>query len=45
MLVVISPAKKLDWAERDVATTAPDFQGDAVKLVKSQLTFGFPFNL
>jgi cytoplasmic iron level regulating protein YaaA (DUF328/UPF0246 family) len=34
MLVVISPAKKLDWAERDVATTAPDFQGDAIKLAK-----------
>jgi cytoplasmic iron level regulating protein YaaA (DUF328/UPF0246 family) len=32
MLVVISPAKKLDWAERDVAATAPDFQGDAIKL-------------
>lgn len=25
MLVVISPAKKLDWAERDVATSTPDF--------------------
>lgn len=29
MLVVISPAKKLDWTERDVATTAPNFQDDA----------------
>jgi cytoplasmic iron level regulating protein YaaA (DUF328/UPF0246 family) len=35
MLVVISPAKKLDWAERDVATTAPDFQDDAIKLAKT----------
>ncbi|MDB4210848.1 peroxide stress protein YaaA [Ascidiaceihabitans sp.] len=35
MLVVISPAKKLDWTERDVATTAPDFQGDAIKLAKT----------
>lgn len=35
MLVVISPAKRLDWAERDVQTTAPDFQEDAVRLVKT----------
>jgi len=35
MLVVISPAKRLDWAERDVATTAPDFQADALRLVKA----------
>jgi cytoplasmic iron level regulating protein YaaA (DUF328/UPF0246 family) len=35
MLVVISPAKKLDWAERDVAVTAPDFQDDAIDLVKT----------
>ncbi len=32
MLVVISPAKKLDWAERDVAVTAPDFQENAIDL-------------
>lgn len=32
MLVVISPAKRLDWAERDIATTAPEFQNDAVRL-------------
>ena len=32
MLVVISPAKRLDWAERDVAVTQPDFQEDAVRL-------------
>ena len=35
MLVVISPAKRLDWATRDVATTAPDFQEDAMRLVKT----------
>lgn len=35
MLVVISPAKRLDWAERDVAVTEPDFQEDAVRLAKS----------
>ncbi|MEH6644421.1 peroxide stress protein YaaA [Sulfitobacter sp.] len=42
MLVVISPAKRLDWAERDVTTTAPDFQEDAVRLVKTarNLTLG-----
>jgi cytoplasmic iron level regulating protein YaaA (DUF328/UPF0246 family) len=33
MLVVISPAKKLDWAERDVATTTPDFLDAAAELV------------
>ncbi|MFG6564091.1 peroxide stress protein YaaA [Sulfitobacter sp. 1A13421] len=32
MLVVISPAKRLDWAERNVAVTQPDFQEDAVRL-------------
>ena len=35
MLVVISPAKRLDWAERDVAATQPDFQDDAVRLAKT----------
>lgn len=42
MLVVISPAKRLDWAERDVVTTAPDFQQDAVRLAKTarNLTLG-----
>ena len=33
MLVVISPAKKLDWAVRDVATTTPDFLDDAAELI------------
>ena len=42
MLVVISPAKRLDWAERDVSMTAPDFQEDAVRLAKTarNLTLG-----
>lgn len=35
MLVVISPAKKLDWATRDVAATAPDFQDDAISLART----------
>ena len=42
MLVVISPAKRLDWAERDVTVTQPDFQEDAMRLVKTarNLTLG-----
>ena len=42
MLVVISPAKRLDWADRDVEVTQPDFQQDAVRLSKSarNLTLG-----
>ncbi len=42
MLVVISPAKRLDWAERDVTATQPDFQEDAVRLAKTarNLTLG-----
>nr|WP_321249841.1 peroxide stress protein YaaA [uncultured Ruegeria sp.] len=35
MLVVISPAKRLDWAERDVDVTQPDFQDDAMRLSKT----------
>lgn len=35
MLTVISPAKRLDWAERDVTTTSPDFMDDAVKLARA----------
>ncbi|AZV76463.1 peroxide stress protein YaaA [Parasedimentitalea marina] len=35
MLVVISPAKRLDWAVRTVAVTQPDFQADACRLVKT----------
>ncbi len=42
MLVVISPAKRLDWDARDVDVTQPDFQEDAVRLVKTarNLTLG-----
>ena len=42
MLVVISPAKRLDWDARDVAMTPPDFQEDAVRLAKTMrnLTLG-----
>ncbi|MEL7261312.1 MAG: peroxide stress protein YaaA [Pseudomonadota bacterium] len=42
MLVVISPAKRLDWSDRDVATTEPAMQDDAVRLVKTarNLTLG-----
>ena len=35
MLVVISPAKRLDWAERTEQGTAPDFQADAIRLTKT----------
>lgn len=35
MLVVISPAKKLDWTEREVEATTPDFLGDAAQLVEA----------
>ncbi len=35
MLVVISPAKRLDWAERNVTVTQPDFQDDAMRLAKT----------
>ncbi|MEM7723250.1 MAG: peroxide stress protein YaaA [Pseudomonadota bacterium] len=34
MLTVISPAKRLDWAEREVQMTAPMFQDDADALAK-----------
>lgn len=42
MLVVISPAKRLDWTERDVEVTEPDFQDDAIRLSKTarNLTLG-----
>ena len=32
MLVVVSPAKRLDWSPRDIATTEPEFQADANRL-------------
>ncbi|EPX83025.1 peroxide stress protein YaaA [Salipiger mucosus] len=34
MLVVISPAKKLDWSERETETTAPAFAEDALHLAE-----------
>ena len=42
MLVVISPAKRLDWAERDVEMTTPKMQDDAVRLARTarNLTLG-----
>lgn len=42
MLIVISPAKRLDWAERDTSATAPAFQEDAVRLARTarNLTLG-----
>lgn len=42
MLVVISPAKRLDWAERAVEMTAPAMQDDAVRLARTarNLTLG-----
>lgn len=42
MLIVISPAKRLDWADRDVAPTEPAFQDDAKRLVRTarNLTLG-----
>ncbi|PHO05412.1 hypothetical protein CSC82_03290 [Rhodobacteraceae bacterium 4F10] len=35
MLVVVSPAKRLNWDPVEGQTTAPDFQDEAVKLVKT----------
>lgn len=35
MLIVISPAKRLDWDTRDTDMTMPDFPDDALRLVKT----------
>jgi len=35
MLIVISPAKRLDWSPRDLATTAPVFPEDAARLARA----------
>ena len=35
MLIVISPAKRLDWAERDAAMTEPAFGDDANRLART----------
>ena len=42
MLTVISPAKRLDWADRNVQTTAPNFEAEAQRLAghARQLTLG-----
>ena len=42
MLVVVSPAKRLDWDERPFQTTEPDFRDDANRLAghARQLTLG-----
>lgn len=32
MMIVLSPAKRLDWAERDLGMTVPAFQDDAERL-------------
>ena len=42
MLVVISPAKRLDWTERDLEMTEPVFQEEANRLARSarNLTLG-----
>ncbi|MCH2094150.1 MAG: peroxide stress protein YaaA [Rhodobacteraceae bacterium] len=42
MLVVISPAKRLDWSESEVAMTEPEFGADAVRLARTarNLTLG-----
>ena len=42
MLIVISPAKRLDWDARDVAMTEPEFLEDANRLARTMrnLTLG-----
>lgn len=42
MLVILSPAKKLDWSPQAVATTSPDFQTDAVALAATAKKLGAP---
>lgn len=42
MLVVISPAKKLDWTPRDTQMTAMDFPDEAMRLVKTARKLGVP---
>ena len=32
MLVVVSPAKRLDWTPREIAMTDPQFRDDANRL-------------
>lgn len=42
MLVVVSPAKRLDWSERNIATTMPEFQHHSNRLAghARQLSLG-----
>ena len=42
MLVVVSPAKRLDWAERNISMSSPEFQGEASRLAghARQLSLG-----
>lgn len=42
MLIVVSPAKRLDWTARDIVPTEPAFQDDAVRLARTarNLTLG-----
>lgn len=42
MLVVVSPAKRLDWSEREIQMTQPAMQDDAIRLAKTMrnLTLG-----
>jgi len=42
MLVILSPAKKLDWTARSDATTPPHFQADAVVLADVAKRLGAP---
>ena len=42
MLVILSPAKKLDWTAQPDATTRPDFQADAVALADVAKELGTP---
>lgn len=42
MLVILSPAKKLDWTARPAATTRPEFQADAVALADVARGLGVP---
>lgn len=42
MLVILSPAKKLDWSPLPDATTRPDFQADAVALAEVAKGLGAP---
>ena len=42
MLVVVSPAKKLDWTERDLEMTFPEMQRDAIALAAEARRLSVP---